>query len=91
MAVEIQQLKSYVWHHATGQCFFVSTNERDSSAATQPPVPRYMETLVWLVEWETDRRGPIVVQVAGGPAFNQHFEVCRQLWQTGKYVEAEEP
>ena len=80
------QIKSYVWHHATGQCFFVSTIERDSSEAVLP-TPRFMETIAWEYDWDTRVRDNVVAQTGGGPALDQHFDVCRQLYQTGKYSE----
>lgn len=53
-------IKSYVWHG--DDCFFVSTIERDSSAAIKPPVPRFAETLVWEYDWDAVKRGHLVHQ-----------------------------
>ena len=82
---DIRKLKSYVWHGE--QCFFVSTLERDSSALVAPPPLRFNETIAWQYYWDTRERGDVVAQVANGPAFAQHTEVCRQLFADGKYIE----
>ena len=82
----ISKLKTYAWHG--DKCFFVSTIERDSSAMVHPP-PRFNETLVWDYDYATSVKAEIVAMAGGGPAFDQHFEVCRQLCAHGKYVDAE--
>ena len=83
MRRETRQLKSYVWHFA--QCFFVSTIERKSSAIEGPL--RYMETIAWEYDWKRKIRQEMVVQTGEGNAFDQHFEVCKQLHRTGKFVD----
>ncbi len=86
-----RQLKTYVWHD--DQCFFVSTIERDSSAAETDPPPRFMETFVWEYDWSKGTRGSLTDATTGadcmvvGDAFEQHMEVCRQLYLTGKFTE----
>ena len=80
-----RQLKSYVWYK--DKCFFVSTIERDSSTIQQPPNLRYMETIIWEYSWETKKRGVSLGMVGEGQTLEQHFEVVRQLFNTGKYTE----
>ena len=75
-------LKSYVWHGA--DCFFVSTIERDSSADVTP-APRYFETIAWLYDWDDKARIRLVGMDGSGPAFSQHFAMCRQLYDTGEF------
>ena len=41
-------IKTYVWHG--DKCFFVSTINRESSAAILPAL-RYNETMVWEYNW----------------------------------------
>jgi len=69
--------------------FFISTIYRISSVMMDPP-PWYYETFAWRLDknkhrtdWVADNSG------AGTPtgAFEQHFEVCRQLELNGKYKE----
>lgn len=84
-----RELKSFVWHKPTGKCFFVSTVERDSSAAIQPPPLRYMETIVWEYDWNEKLPGKIIAKASEGAATEQHFEVCRQLYCSGEYSEDE--
>lgn len=57
-------IKTYVWHGE--RCFFVSTINRESSAAILPS-PRYNETMVWEYNWnwkgpEGDPRGDWLYQ-----------------------------
>lgn len=77
-----RQLKSYVWHK--DKCFFVSTIERDSSAAVAPPAPRYFETIAWDYDWDTGERGSSVGMEGDGPAFLQHFLMCETLYKHGE-------
>jgi len=69
--------------------FFISTIYRISSVMIDPS-PWYYETFAWRLDknkhrtdWVADNSG------AGTPtgAFEQHFEVCRQLELNGKYEE----
>lgn len=80
MSKDTRKLKSYVWHGDA--CFFVSTIERDSSAAISPP-PRYFETIAWEYNWDTAERGEQVDMDGDGPALDQHFAMCRQLFTNG--------
>ncbi|HUS40475.1 MAG TPA: hypothetical protein VMX74_13565 [Pirellulales bacterium] len=75
-------IKSYVWHG--NDCFFVSTIERDSSAMVAPPAPRYAETIAWLYDYDDQSRIKQVGMDGSGPAFSQHFAMCRQLYDTGE-------
>jgi hypothetical protein len=88
MAAETPKLKSYVWHD--GQCFFVSTIERDSSAMMETPVSRFHETIVWEYDWDTAKRGTMVAQEGCGTAFDQHYRVCKDFYETGKLNDEDE-
>jgi hypothetical protein len=81
-STNVRKLKSYVWHGE--QCFFVSTIERDSSAASEPPPRRFHETIVWEYDWETTERGEMVAQ-DGSHSGLKHFEICKQIYLHGKY------
>lgn len=89
MGDDKRQIKSYVWQRESGRCFFVSTIERESSADVEPPSRWYMETIVWGYDWDARERGAMLAMAGSGPALEQHFEVCRQLYETGEYVEEE--
>lgn len=74
-------IKSYVWHG--DKCFFVSTIERDSSAAADPG--RYHETLVWQHDLETQKSGPLLYQLeCSRCSIRSHLKACDELFQTGK-------
>ena len=90
MGDDTRQLKSYVWHRTTGRCFFVSTIERDSSAMTEPPPMRFMETIAWEYDWDSRMRGELVAMDGSNNVLIQHFEMCRQLYNTGEYKSQEE-
>ena len=73
-------IKSYVWHGE--RCFFVSTIERDSSAAADPS--RYNETLVWAYDWNKKEREEMLYQesdVRG--SVSRHLSVCAALHRDG--------
>jgi len=73
-------IKSYVWHES--KCFFVSTIERDSSAAASQS--RYNETMVWEYDWDTGIRGNIVHQDEGRKgSIETHLRVCKALHKYG--------
>ena len=72
--------------------WFVSTIHRESSVMESPP-PWFYETLVWEWNAETRERGELLYQ-AGGSHYESgglldHFEVCKQLTETGSYREAD--
>ena len=72
-------LKSYVWHG--DECFFVSTIERDATGV------RITETIAWEYDYPLRARRKQVAEVGGrGDGFIQHLSVCRELFETGKYV-----
>lgn len=84
--IDERVIKSYVWHG--DECFFVSTIERDSSAAFDPG--RYNETIVWRHDWETNKSGPMLYQFSGARnSIRRHMLACDELFQTGK-LESEE-
>ena len=84
MADSTTQIQSYVWYE--GQCFFVSTIERESSSPYGPG--RYMETIAWEYDEQTRKRGKMVAMDGSGPALAQHFGMCQQLYRTGTFAEA---
>lgn len=71
-------IQSYVWHG--DEMFFVSTIERDSSAIEAPM--RYLETMAWRINPQTRERKEQVAQAEG---YGSHFDVCRQLMQSGEF------
>jgi hypothetical protein len=75
-------IKTYVWHE--GQCFFVSTIERDSSAAEGPR--RYNETVVWKYDWATHTRGELVF-MADAPvgSIDTHQRIVEALHTLGTH------
>ena len=80
MARDKRVIKSYVWHG--GRCFFVSTIERDSSAAWSPR--RFYETLVWRCDSRNGERGALIAQEGCllSP-LRQHFSICESLHEKG--------
>lgn len=81
MMENIRQIKSYVWHNS--KCYFVSTIERDSSAAVIP-ARRFNETLVWEYDWDARERGELIHNT-GHPRGNilAHWSICDQLYRHG--------
>lgn len=74
---EERVIKSYVWYGV--QCFFVSTINRESSAALAYGA-RYSETLVWLFDWERNQRGEQIHQDSGPEhSIETHMSVCKML------------
>ena len=84
-------LQSYLYTEEFGN-FFISTIHRRSSARLAVP-DYFYETYAWKLDkdkhrtdWMADNSGALIPE----GAFNQHFEVCRQLELNGKYEEEEE-
>lgn len=75
-------IMSHVFHG--DQCFFVSTIERDSSAAAAYGM-RLNETIAWEFDWDKKQRGKIVAQTGDGAAISQHMRVCEQLFLNGRF------
>lgn len=74
-------IKTYVWHD--GKCYFVSTIERDSSAAIIP-APRFNETIVWEYDWKTATRGKMIHQEdAVKGCIGVHQEIVRIIFNYG--------
>lgn len=74
-------IKSYVWHGE--QCYFVSTINRESSAALAYGA-RYAETMVWLFDWSKNQRTDLVHQGEGPEhSIQTHFSICRKLYEHG--------
>jgi hypothetical protein len=73
-------IRSYVWHE--GQCFYVSTIDRDSSAMLGPR--RFAETIVWKFDFDANVRGEQMSMHSGleGSVFT-HLKVCGCLHETG--------
>lgn len=88
----VPKLSTTVWHEKPdGQWerFLVSTIERDSSAATNYPPPRYHETMVWTLDANM-KRGDIVAQTGDGPCVKQHMKMCEAFYTHGKFEEPED-
>jgi hypothetical protein len=84
----LEVMKSYVWHE--GRCFFVSTIERDSSAAIIPP-PRYNETIVWEYDWDKREMGAMIHQEEDTTgSIYLHVRICQRLHDTGIPQEPEQ-
>ena len=68
--------------------FFISTCYRMSSVMIDPP-PWYYETFAWKLDKDNHRGKRIIADNSGGGtkdgAFEQHFEVCRQLELKGEF------
>jgi hypothetical protein len=75
-------IASYVRHG--GGRFFVSTIERNSSAAAAPD-HRYYETLVWTWDSATRLRGDLI-HSSSGPlgSLREHFRICEAYRDTGR-------
>ena len=74
-------IKSYVWHGE--KCFFVSTIERESSAAMAYGA-RYNETLVWEYDWERQKRWGLLYQEEDAKgSISRHLCVCMALYRDG--------
>lgn len=74
-------IKSYVWHGE--DCFFVSTIERDSSAAADPG--RYNETIVWRYDWDKGKTAAMIYQRdCVRRSIGQHLKICQELFDTGE-------
>lgn len=69
-------IQSYVYNDNQG--WFVSTIERDSSAAAYPC--RFLETLVWRLDAE-QKRTDLIHQ---GEGYGAHFEICKNLIASGE-------
>lgn len=79
-------IKSFVFHD--GKCFFVSTIERESSAAVAPG--RYNETIVWEYDWATATRGELIHSgEAAKGSLREHFSICAHIHSTGEPKEQE--
>jgi hypothetical protein len=79
-------MQTTVWH--ADKAFFVSTIERDSSAAEAHGM-RYEETMAWELDTETLCRKPgILYQVDGG--IRNHLLLCRALARDGEWKEPAE-
>ena len=80
--------QTHVWHN--GQRFFVSTEDRASSALAAYGL-RYAETLAWSWPDGDERRGAIVGQESSGQgSLYGHFKLVERLLKTGKGDEPEE-
>lgn len=81
-------ISSYV--HRGDKCFFVSTIERDCSAAES--VSRYNETMVWPYDYEKRKRTDNFIYQTDDMlcSIEAHLRVCRQLSVWGCIQEKEE-
>ena len=74
-------IQSYV--HRDGAAWFVSTIDRESSAALAPDA-HYHETLVWTWDPTTRERGALIhmgADVRG--SLREHHAICTCLYETG--------
>lgn len=79
--MENKIIQSYVWHK--GKCFFVSTINRESSAALAYG-RIYAETMAWGYDYEKRECGNLIWQdedVENG--IETHNKVCRELHKYG--------
>lgn len=77
-------IKSYVWH--SDKCFFVSTIERDSSAAIGPT--RFNETIVWAYNWDNGERAEMIsTHDDSSGSIRTHQRICDLIYRTGKTEE----
>lgn len=83
-AGNVSIFKSYVFRG--DECFFVSTMERESSAAAAYGA-RFNETMAWRFDWDNNKTMELVGHVGDGEAFRQHMAMCEQLYRTGRYAE----
>lgn len=73
--------KSYIWYGK--QCFFVSTIDRESSAALAYGA-RYAETMIWIFDWDKNERGELIHQGEDSEGcIDLHMAVCSQLHRHG--------
>lgn len=76
-------IQSYVWHK--GDCFFVSTINRASSAAMAYG-RIYAETVVWVFDSEERKCGeffgPVGEDGKGGTLV--HFNICKKFMEFGR-------
>lgn len=78
---DITKAQTYVYRE--GSAFFISTNERDSSAMISPPL-RFMETIVWEWNCETRQRGHIVGQYGDNFDLSGHAKAIRDFSKFGE-------
>ena len=83
--------KSYVWHF--GECYFVSTIIRDSSAVMSPPIHRFAETIAWEFDWDSGKRGKGIGE-HGHPAHSAgrvHHQIAEHIGAFGEFPNMDEP
>jgi hypothetical protein len=74
-------IKTYVWHGK--QCYFVSTINRESSAALAYG-HRYAETMVFLFDWDKNEKTDIVHQDDDSEhSIRKHLSICQALHEKG--------
>lgn len=79
-----KRAQSYIWHVDTDTAYFVSTIERESSAAAAYGL-RYYKTMVW--EWDEktrERNHDFLYQGGDARILSHHFAVCALLATEGK-------
>jgi len=78
-------IQSYVWHG--DKCFFVSTINRESSAAAAYGAT-YAETMAWEYDHDTAERKAFVGQDEGATnSISAHIKACKRLHETGQFDE----
>lgn len=74
--------KTTVWNK--GECFYISTLNRESSAAISPPM-RYNETIAWECDRSGSVRGAIVgMGEAPSGSLKTHQRIVKQLFDYGE-------
>jgi hypothetical protein len=74
-------IQSYVWHD--DKCFFVSTINRESSAALAYG-KIYAETMIWEYDYDKRERGELIGQDEDVEnSIETHNEVCREIHKNG--------
>jgi hypothetical protein len=81
-------IQSYVWYGDA--CFFVSTINRESSAALAQGAV-YAETMVWRYDYVERERGEFLGQAEGANgSIRMHLDVCRCIYESGRMDRGEE-
>lgn len=90
MDADSRLIKTFVFHG--GNCYFVSTIDRDSSSIMGG---RFAETLVWLFDWDKNERLGMTgwQESAGEGSIRGHQSMVERIHRTGsgEVPEEQEP
>lgn len=75
-------MQSYVFRDEGS--FFVSTINRQSSAAAAPDLV-YAETIAWRLNDDGSRGEQVAMASDGRDSLSKHFEVCARLFLAGEW------